>query len=81
MSTVYDHRAAAGRLRLIATTEPDDDAVALLQAIADYIDSTADGYSRETYAEIAMAYREGYEHATADTLRIESALRAAGLSL
>lgn len=77
----YSTRDATKSLRRSAETEPDEDRATLIQSIADYIESTADGYSRETYAEVAQGYIAGYEHATGEAARIGYALRAAGLNL
>jgi hypothetical protein len=75
-------------LRTSAGAIEDDEQVALVQSIADYIDSTADhrgisgGQQKLLLSEVAMAYVEGYEHGTGERAREAwTALRAAGLSL
>ena len=75
-------------LRASAEAIEDDEEVTLVQTVADYIESTADHrgikgqQQKELLSEVAMAYVEGYEHATGDRPREAwVALRAAGLSL
>lgn len=82
----WDKAQALKVLRTGAAAIEDDEQVTLVQSIAGYIDSTANhrGVSnpREVLAEIAMAYVEGYEHATGERAREAwVALRAAGLTL
>ena len=90
-----DQSKVARELRDIAANLTDEEHVTLVQSVADYIESTADYTGRtigsgavarisprELYAEIAMAYVEGYEHATGTTAREAArAIRAVGLSI
>lgn len=85
----WSKKQAARDLREQAAQITDDEEVALVQSIADYVEATADtgdglrpGAEKRLLSEVAMAYAEGYEHATGDRPREAwAALRKVGLSL
>jgi len=81
MNSSSGRQERARKLRDLAATLTDDDAVVTAQTIADYIESTADDLTPAAYAEIAMAYAEGLEWAFGERNRdLWRALHAAGLT-
>jgi hypothetical protein len=87
MAQTFDQERAAWALRKLASSLADDEDVTAAQSIADYIESTAPYdprrmSAREVYAEIAMAYVAGLEHASGESKReVGRALRLAGLAI
>lgn len=76
---------AVRTLWMSVATITDDDEAMLVQAVANYVDSTAEHRSvdqRVLLTEVAMAYLEGYQHATANRAREAwAAIRSAGLTI